>query len=165
MFRRRHILVLVAIPFISIIVTWVFCLQENLQQIAEANVGLEESLQVLQEKLDRLDKEAKNEALLSAASESEEIQEGLPLERRETIARDSHVRTVHIVKRGETLHAIGMKYGISWTTLLKHNSLDRPNTIYAGQELKIPLKRDHSVHQLFSGTLSALMCLCPSFRQ
>ena len=141
MFRRKHILVLIGIPLVSIIVTWVFCLQENLQQIAQANILLEESLEALQEKLDLFDKETKKEALLRAESESEKNQESVPSERNETIAGDSLLEIVHIVKAGETLYSVGMKYGVSCTNLVKHNSLQTPNTIYAGQELKIPLSQ------------------------
>lgn len=138
MVGRRHSLVLLGLPLISIMVTWVFCLQENLQQMAEANIRLQERMEVLQERLDRLHKEPTNESLPSTDSESEGFPESMPFERNETIAGDSLVQAVHIVKAGETLHSIGMKYGISWTALLKLNSLHGPDTIYAGQELKLP---------------------------
>jgi len=141
MFRRRHFLILICIPLVSMIVTWVFCLQEDLQQVGQANILLEESLQALEEKLDRFDKEEKKEALLGAKSESEKIQETVPSEPDETFGGDSLLEIVHIVKAGETLYAVGMKYGVSCATLVKHNSLQRPDTIYAGQKLRIPLSQ------------------------
>jgi LysM repeat protein len=137
MIRRNHILVLITLPLISVIVAWVFCLQENLQQVAQRSIWLEENLQMMQERLDCHDKEAENEALL-AKSESVEIQENASSERNDITTADSLVETVHIIQAGENLHTIGMKYDISWKTLMKHNSLDKPNTIYAGQALKIP---------------------------
>jgi LysM repeat protein len=141
MLRRSHFLVLIAIPVSSIIVAWAFCMQKNLQKIAQNNIRLEENLQALQAKLDRLDKKAKNEAFVMAKSESEVIQEDIPSESNEVITGDSLVETIHIVQAGENLHRIGMEYGVSWTTLVKHNSLHRPNTICVGQELKIPFSQ------------------------
>ena len=139
MFKRKHILILITMPLISIIISWIFCLQENLHQIALDKIWLEANLQALQEKLDVYDKEAKRKALAMAKSESVEIRESTSMERNDTTTPASLVEAVHIVQPGENLHTIGMKYDISWTTLVRHNSLDRPNTIYAGQELKIPL--------------------------
>jgi LysM repeat protein len=48
------------------------------------------------------------------------------------------VQATHIVQRGETLARIAGKYGISWTDIVKANSLTNADTIYAGQELIIP---------------------------
>jgi hypothetical protein len=139
MLKRNHIVVLIAIPIISIVVAWVFCLQVHLQQIALQNIWLAENLKALQERLDGFNREAETEAFPTAQYESEAIQASSYLDRKETITVDSPIGIVHIVQAGENLHIIGMKYGISWKTLVKHNSLDSPNTIYAGQELKIPL--------------------------
>lgn len=46
-------------------------------------------------------------------------------------------RVVHIVQAGETLHKIGLRYGISWPAIQRANNL--PNDrIYTGQRLIIP---------------------------
>src|SRR5262249_52534360 len=45
---------------------------------------------------------------------------------------------IHIVQRGETLFTIGLKYGITWDKIAAANNLVG-NTIYAGQQLIIPL--------------------------
>ncbi len=44
----------------------------------------------------------------------------------------------HVVQQGDTLYRIGLKYGVSWQTLMNYNRMHDPNEIYAGQELKIP---------------------------
>ena len=45
--------------------------------------------------------------------------------------------TVHIVQRGETLHKIGLIYGVPWPAIQQANNL--PNTtIWVGQQLIIP---------------------------
>lgn len=139
MFKRSHLLALIGIPLISIAAAWVFCMQENLHQVAIENVWLNENLLALQEKLNRHEKEPENETLPMAKSGFVEIHESTSPERNETLSGDSLAEAVHIVQRGENLYTIGLKYGISWTTLVKHNRLDKPNTIHAGQELKIPL--------------------------
>ena len=77
MFRRKHILVLIGIPLVSIIFTWIFCLQENLEEIAQANILLEESLGALEEKLYRCDKKANKEALLRALQHVENARRAL----------------------------------------------------------------------------------------
>ena len=43
----------------------------------------------------------------------------------------------HIVKAGETLSAIGLKYGISYTKIAAQNGIVNPNLIYVGQKLRI----------------------------
>ncbi|MEM7030042.1 MAG: LysM peptidoglycan-binding domain-containing protein, partial [Chloroflexota bacterium] len=44
----------------------------------------------------------------------------------------------HTVQRGENLYRIGRTYGISVDELVRINGLTNPNTIYVGQDLKIP---------------------------
>ena len=43
----------------------------------------------------------------------------------------------HDIVRGETLHKIGLKYGLSWRALADLNQLANPNLIYAGSKLCI----------------------------
>ncbi len=50
---------------------------------------------------------------------------------------DTGGQVIHIVRAGETLHKIGLKYGISWPAIQRANNL--PNDrIYTGQRLIIP---------------------------
>ncbi len=45
--------------------------------------------------------------------------------------------TTHVVQRGETLHIIGTRYGVSWPVIQQVNNL--PSTVvYVGQTLSIP---------------------------
>ena len=44
----------------------------------------------------------------------------------------------HTVQRGETLAAIGRRYGTTWQAISQANGLVNPNQIYVGQKLKIP---------------------------
>jgi len=45
---------------------------------------------------------------------------------------------IHVVQRGETLFTIGLQYGITWDKIAAANNIVG-NTIYAGQQLIIPL--------------------------
>lgn len=44
----------------------------------------------------------------------------------------------HTVKSGDTLSAIGAKYGVSFQAIAKLNHIDNPDLIYPGQVFKIP---------------------------
>lgn len=44
----------------------------------------------------------------------------------------------HLVQRGETLAAIGRRYGTDYLTLARLNGIRPPYTIYAGQRLRLP---------------------------
>lgn len=44
----------------------------------------------------------------------------------------------HVVQRGETLAAIGRRYGTSYLTLARLNGIRSPYTIYPGQRLRVP---------------------------
>ncbi len=46
--------------------------------------------------------------------------------------------TSHIVKPGETLSHIAVRYGVSVQELMAANNIHNPNLIYVGQELNIP---------------------------
>ena len=45
---------------------------------------------------------------------------------------------VHIVRRGESLYRIALRYGVSYQTLAAANGIANPNRIYVGQRLVIP---------------------------
>ena len=47
---------------------------------------------------------------------------------------------VHVVRRGDTLAKIALRYGVSVTALSRANNLRNPNLIYVGQRLLIPTK-------------------------
>ena len=47
---------------------------------------------------------------------------------------------VHVVRRGDTLAKIALRYGVSVTALSRANNLGNPNLIYVGQRLVIPTK-------------------------
>lgn len=44
----------------------------------------------------------------------------------------------HTVQPGETLSSIARRYGTTWQSIARANSLSNPNQIYVGQKLKIP---------------------------
>jgi LysM repeat protein len=47
---------------------------------------------------------------------------------------------VHVVRRGDTLVKIALRYGVSVTALTRANNLRNANVIYVGQRLLIPTK-------------------------
>jgi len=47
---------------------------------------------------------------------------------------------VHVVRRGDTLAKIALRYGVSVTALSRANNVRNPNLIYVGQRLVIPSK-------------------------
>jgi murein DD-endopeptidase MepM/ murein hydrolase activator NlpD len=48
--------------------------------------------------------------------------------------------TVYVIQRGDTIHSIARRYGISIQALVAVNSIADPDLIYAGQRLIIPIK-------------------------
>ena len=44
----------------------------------------------------------------------------------------------YTVRRGDTLSAIALRYGVSMWTLAQHNGISNPSFIYVGQVLRIP---------------------------
>lgn len=50
----------------------------------------------------------------------------------------SAVESVYVVKQGDNLYRIGLKYGVDWQKLSEYNSLKNPNLIYPGQKIQIP---------------------------
>ena len=47
----------------------------------------------------------------------------------------------HIVKQGESLTKIAKKYGVSLQEILKANSIKDPDSVKAGEKIKVPLKK------------------------
>jgi len=45
---------------------------------------------------------------------------------------------IHVVRRGENLYRIALKYGLSYHTLAAANGIVNPNHVYVGQRLRIP---------------------------
>jgi LysM repeat protein len=45
---------------------------------------------------------------------------------------------VHIVRAGETLAIIALRYATTATAIARYNGLSNPNRIYVGQRLLIP---------------------------
>ena len=56
--------------------------------------------------------------------------------KKEAAAESSDI--VYTVKSGDTLYAIGLKYGISYTKIAKYNNIKNPNLIHIGDKIKIP---------------------------
>jgi|GEM_PF-3045620 len=44
----------------------------------------------------------------------------------------------YLVQQGDTLYRIGLRYGVPWQALMRHNNMYDPSGLSAGQELKIP---------------------------
>lgn len=53
-------------------------------------------------------------------------------------SQNGHVKTIHIVKRGETVYAIARKYRVSPSRIIKVNKLRKNKGIKPGQRLVIP---------------------------
>ncbi|HDN78869.1 MAG TPA: LysM domain-containing protein [Chloroflexi bacterium] len=45
---------------------------------------------------------------------------------------------IHVVQQGETLAVIAQKYGVTVEAILKANDLEKPESLYPGQTLRIP---------------------------
>jgi LysM repeat protein len=46
---------------------------------------------------------------------------------------------IHTVQAGETLSDIGQEYGVPWETLAAYNNIARPEALYEGQTIRIPM--------------------------
>jgi LysM repeat protein len=44
----------------------------------------------------------------------------------------------HVVQPGENLYRISLSYGLDYRDVMAYNGITNPNTIYVGQEIKIP---------------------------
>jgi LysM repeat protein len=53
-------------------------------------------------------------------------------------------RSVHVVRRGETLTSVAARYGVSVVALMRANGLRNPNFVYTGQRLIIPARNQPS---------------------
>ncbi|NDJ87075.1 MAG: LysM peptidoglycan-binding domain-containing protein [Chloroflexi bacterium] len=53
----------------------------------------------------------------------------------EAAAQTTSCTQTHTVQPGENLFRIGLRYGVSWTTLQQWNNLSNPNVVYVGQVL------------------------------
>lgn len=60
----------------------------------------------------------------------------------ERAATEPVKETTHTVQRDETLYRIGLRYGVSWQTLMEYNELGDPTDLYVGQRLRIPAFSD-----------------------
>jgi len=60
----------------------------------------------------------------------------------------------HVVKRGETIHAIAQRYGVSKGELIAYNQLPKAGLIAVGQSLKIPA-RPLKKNAMYSGKQSS----------
>ena len=63
-------------------------------------------------------------------------------------------RTIYEVKAGDTLAAIGARYGVARATLIEMNELTRPNALAAGQSLVIDNTHIAVVHPSVSLTIN-----------
>jgi lipoprotein-anchoring transpeptidase ErfK/SrfK len=62
---------------------------------------------------------------------------------------------VHVVKRGENLYRIALRYGTSISAIAKANGIHNTNHIYTGQRLTIPGKSSSSSGSSSSGSSSS----------
>jgi len=61
----------------------------------------------------------------------------IPAQQEEVVSTDEND---YIVQPGDNLERIGRIHGTGWKTIANENGIDNPNTIYAGQILKIPAR-------------------------
>lgn len=54
------------------------------------------------------------------------------------VEQQNKEETTYAVKSGDTLYAIGIKFGVNWKDIAKANNLSEPYNLSTGQELKIP---------------------------
>ena len=54
------------------------------------------------------------------------------------IPTEPPVTTVHVVQRGETLHTIALRYGVTVADIMAANGITNPDRIYIGQRLTMP---------------------------
>jgi LysM repeat protein len=48
----------------------------------------------------------------------------------------------YIVREGDTLYEISLRYDVDMDTLIELNDLSDPNALSVGQEIKIPVERE-----------------------
>jgi LysM repeat protein len=141
MFQRK--LIPLWMIFLSgIVFSLVFALRSGMKQIGQDIFQLQGELKILQEKTRLWEQEGKKKPLPLHLSSSEKANEYTIASDYETIVGDRVQETVHIIRKGENLFRIGLKYGMPWETLTSYNNLSYPGQIYVGQILKIPLFGD-----------------------
>lgn len=67
----------------------------------------------------------------------------------------AHPSGVHVVRPGENLFRIGLRYGVSYRTLAAVNGIANPNQVYAGQRLRIPGRADSAPSRASSPSKSS----------
>ncbi len=71
--------------------------------------------------------------------------------------------STYVVKAGDNLFRIGLKYNINWTQIAEANGIVNPNQLKVGQELKIPVDTPgptpQFTHQVASGETLFLISL------
>jgi LysM repeat protein len=83
--------------------------------------------------------EGKKKTIARKPPSRREASESTATEDQERMTGKSGNETVHFIREGENLFRIGVKYDVSWKTLVKYNNLANANAIYVGQKIKIPL--------------------------
>lgn len=73
---------------------------------------------------------------------------------KEEVIKEDYV--IYTIKSGDTLSKISKKYGTDYMTLAKLNGIKNPNLIYAGNELKIPIKTISTYKVVSGDTLSGI---------
>ncbi len=123
----------------GIVFSLVFALRSGMTQIGQNIFRLQGELEILQEKTRLWEQEGKKKPLPLDLSASEKANEYTLASDCETIVGDRVQETVHIIRKGENLFRIGLKYRMPWETLTRYNNLLYPEQIHVGQILKIPL--------------------------
>ncbi|MHB8565877.1 MAG: LysM peptidoglycan-binding domain-containing protein [Nitrososphaerales archaeon] len=63
----------------------------------------------------------------------------------------------YTVQSGDTLHAIGQKFGVSWQAIAGANNIASPYTIYVGQVLQIPSSQPITLYTVQDGDYLSLI--------
>lgn len=56
----------------------------------------------------------------------------------ETKPEDDKNTIIYVVRAGDTLSGIGVKFGVNWRELVEPNNIIDPSMIYVGQRIKVP---------------------------
>jgi nucleoid-associated protein YgaU len=107
-----------------------------LEQVVEeeaSDMGMEEAAEatVMEETSDMDMKEAVEATTMGETSDMDmkEVVEATAME---------EAPSTYIVKEGDNLFRIGLKYNMLWTKIVEENNIENPDDIYVGQEIKIP---------------------------
>ncbi len=73
-----------------------------------------------------------------------------------SVAAAAKCDTTYEVKRGDTLTSIGKKYGYAANQIVQASKLGKPYSIYVGQRLCIPEKKDNNAAKVDSKYANAL---------